>query len=168
MIGNDVIDLKLAQQESNWQRKGYLDKLFSVAEQALIFKAKNQSQMVWILWSIKESVYKAYLRMDYNRGFYPSKIKIVSLKRNNSEYYSTIQLNEQRFCALSKVTNNYVYSIATHNDLEINKILSLKENTIYYKDKNGLPFDDLNNPISVSHHGNFKEIITYFEVFKLV
>ena len=42
MIGNDVVDLKLAATESNWKRKGYLDKLFSVAEQEYIFNAENQ------------------------------------------------------------------------------------------------------------------------------
>ena len=68
MIGNDVIDLTLANQESNWKRKGFLQKLFSASEQQRILKSANPSQMVWILWSIKESVYKANLRMDYNRG----------------------------------------------------------------------------------------------------
>ena len=29
MIGNDVIDLQQSRQESNWQRKGFLEKLFT-------------------------------------------------------------------------------------------------------------------------------------------
>ena len=33
MIGNDIIDLALAKKENNWQRKGFLDKLFTPKEQ---------------------------------------------------------------------------------------------------------------------------------------
>jgi hypothetical protein len=33
MIGNDVVDLALAQKESNWKRKGFLNKLFTSVEQ---------------------------------------------------------------------------------------------------------------------------------------
>ena len=164
MIGNDVIDLKLAQQESNWQRKGYLDKLFSASEQALIFKAKNQTEMVWILWSIKESVYKAYLRMDYNRGFYPSKIEVTSLEKIIDCYQANVQLYHLCFCSLSKVNENRIHSIAVHNELDISKVKFLKRNISYKKDNNGLPLDKFHNPISVSHHGIYKNIISYSEV----
>ena len=33
MIGNDIVDLDLARKESNWKRKGFLDKIFSLQEQ---------------------------------------------------------------------------------------------------------------------------------------
>ena len=36
MIGNDIIDLSLAETESNWQRKGFLEKQFTAKEQAII------------------------------------------------------------------------------------------------------------------------------------
>ncbi|MGV9003743.1 4'-phosphopantetheinyl transferase family protein [Flavobacterium sp.] len=166
MIGNDVIDLKLAQQESNWQRKGYLDKLFSEAEQAFIFNAKNQTEMVWILWSIKESVYKAYLRIEYNRGFYPSKIEITSLEQKQHDYYAEITLFKHRFNGKSTVNLDFIHTIATHSDCEIDKVVALKLATQYYKDSNGLPLDYSNNYISVSHHGDYKKMIGYAEVVR--
>ncbi|HBI01226.1 4'-phosphopantetheinyl transferase superfamily protein, partial [uncultured Flavobacterium sp.] len=83
MIGNDVIDLALAKVESNWQRKGYLDKLFTTKEQNLIFSAENRTIMVWILWSKKEAVYKIIRQENGLRGFYPLKIE-------NTEYDSGI------------------------------------------------------------------------------
>ena len=36
MIGNDIVDLALAQKESNWKRKGFLDKIFTLQEQLFI------------------------------------------------------------------------------------------------------------------------------------
>ena len=46
MIGNDIVDLALAKKESNWKRKGYLDKIFTVSEQLLLQKSTNQELAV--------------------------------------------------------------------------------------------------------------------------
>ncbi|MFT4791790.1 MAG: phosphopantetheinyl transferase (holo-ACP synthase), partial [Arcticibacterium sp.] len=58
MIGNDVVDLKVAALESNWMRLGFLDKVFSEEEQEVILNSENKSQMVWLFWSMKEAAYK--------------------------------------------------------------------------------------------------------------
>ena len=33
MLGNDVVDLQLAAVQSDWRKKGFLDKVFSAEEQ---------------------------------------------------------------------------------------------------------------------------------------
>ena len=45
MIGNDIVDLALAQKESNWKRKGFLNKIFTEKEQLLILNAKNNDYL---------------------------------------------------------------------------------------------------------------------------
>ena len=47
MIGNDIVDLALAQKESNWKRKGFLDKIFTLQEQLFINLSENQEIEVW-------------------------------------------------------------------------------------------------------------------------
>ena len=37
-IGNDIVDLSLAKIQSNWQRKGFLEKQFTQKEQIEILK----------------------------------------------------------------------------------------------------------------------------------
>ena len=37
MIGNDVVDLQLAKTQSNWQRKGFLEKQFTEFEIYYVF-----------------------------------------------------------------------------------------------------------------------------------
>ena len=39
-IGNDIVDLNLAKTESNWQRKGFLEKQFTQKEQEEILTQK--------------------------------------------------------------------------------------------------------------------------------
>ena len=79
MIGNDIIDLTLAKLESNWQRKGFLEKLFTTFEQSLICNSENPEQMVWHLWSRKEAAYKIYHRETKIRAFIPMQIECFSL-----------------------------------------------------------------------------------------
>lgn len=158
MIGNDVVDLELAKKESNWKRKGFLDKLFTKAEQEIIQKAPNQEEMVWVLWSIKESVYKAYQRIDYNEGFYPIKIEIIDI---NYKKDSIITLFGKVFYGKSTIKNNFIKTIVVLNKSNFNRIQYLNDSE-YYKNENGLPIALIsNNPISVSHHGRVKEIVGF-------
>lgn len=159
MIGNDVVDLKLAKAESNWQRKGFLDKIYTKCEQNLIWNSTNPETTVWILWSLKESVYKAYQRMNYNRGFYPTKIQIQSLELIKSKYHSHIEVYNTEFYGITTENSNFVHSIVTHKKSDLKKIKNYTANKIV-KDDNSLPFCKVSkNPLSVSHHGCFYKAI---------
>lgn len=158
MIGNDVVDLVLAQKESNWKRKGFLNKLFTSFEQDLIQKARNQDEMVWMLWSIKESVYKAYQRIHYNEGFYPIKIEIVEI---NSKNESIIQLFGTLFYGKTTIDKDFIKTVVVLHKSDLNRIQYLKTSD-YSKNENGLPIDLIfKKPISVSHHGRIREIVGF-------
>ena len=156
MIGNDVVDLVLARKESNWKRKGFLNKLFTTLEQEFIQKASNQEEMVWMLWSIKESVYKAYQRIHFNEGFYPIKIEVVTINTKNE---SIVQLFGNLFYGKTKIENDIIKTVVVLNKSDFTTIQY--SNTINYrKDKNGLPIEiDSKKTISVSHHGRCTEIV---------
>lgn len=62
MIGNDVVDLRLAAVQSNWRRKGFIEKVFTSQEQELITTAIDPDHIVWLLWSMKEAAYKIHQR----------------------------------------------------------------------------------------------------------
>lgn len=158
MIGNDVVDLVLAQKESNWKRKGFLNKLFTSLEQDFIQKAPNQDEMVWMLWSIKESVYKAYQRINYNEGFYPIKIEIGEI---NSKNESIIQLFGTLFYGKTTINNDFIKTVVVLHKSDLNRIQYLKPSD-YYKNENGLPVEFRSNkPISVSHHGRVIEVVGF-------
>lgn len=156
MIGNDVIDLVLVKKESNWKRKGFQTKLFTSFEQELIAKATNQEEMVWILWSIKESVYKAYQRIKFNEGFYPTKIEILEINAKND---SVIQLFGTLFYGKTTSNSDFIKTIVVADKADFERIETLNTSE-YKKNKKGLPITlNSNKPISVSHHGRFKEIV---------
>ena len=181
MIGNDIVDLNLAKTQSNWQRKGFGDKIFTEKEQQFIKNASDAFTMVWLLWSMKESAYKIYSRQNNIRFFAPKKFEcdINSRKR-------TVNINNNTYFTKSTISNTSIYTIATlnANDLITTDFFRLKSdtyqnqhNTTYKylkyaisnqfnipisnikikKDDNGIPQVSKvqNLSLSISHHGTF-------------
>lgn len=108
MVGNDLVDLKLAAKQSNWQRKGFLDKLFTPKEQGYILNSNNQFKTVWLLWSMKESAYKAYLQTHGNRFFAPKKLVCNLISKNKG----TVLINKMLFFTESEIGDAFIYTMA--------------------------------------------------------
>ena len=155
MIGNDVIDLKLARKESNWQRKGFLDKLFTEKEQAMILNSGNPEIMVWNLWSRKESVYKIYNRESGFRGFIPLRMECTF----DSGDFGKVTLEGKDYFTQTKITPAYIHTIAVSTQENFANLLAIKKDNIMKI--NDLPFYiESKNPATVSHHGRFERVVT--------
>lgn len=157
MIGNDIVDLALAKKESNWKRKGYLDKIFTVSEQLLIQKSTNQELAIWNLWSRKEAVYKIILQKGGKRGYYPRKIACLDLNLENG----MVEFENQIFYTITIVKNESIYSIAVQNVNDFRNIKTLDNSHLLFK-VDGIPFISINNEVksvSKTHHGKFERIV---------
>ncbi len=166
MIGNDIVDLREARLKSNWERPGFLEKVFSSSEQELIHSSKNPFQMVWRLWSMKESAYKFYVQKSPApiRGFYPSKINcqinseqegevIIQglMVRTNTvlcpEYVFTSTFSKANVMAETVIfslppENSKIQSTFTRNkliDFLVQKYQLKREHLKIKKDKNNIP-----------------------------
>ena len=111
MIGNDIVDWAQAKRESNWQRNGFLAKIFTQSEQRYIREASSPERMVWTLWSLKESVYKANLRTTGNRIFAPQKIA-CQLNINQNEVAEGTASYGAIYQIRASLTEQYVSSVA--------------------------------------------------------
>lgn len=149
MIGNDVIDLALAQKESNWRRPGFVEKIFTLSEQEFICKAQNPDLAVWQLWSCKEAVYKIINRESGLRGFIPLHIECT-------DDVNTVKYNGNEYFTYSDITQNRIHTIAAKESGLIEKVIQVPAVEIHKI--NGIPYYK-NAPASVSHHGRFLEII---------
>lgn len=157
MIGNDVVDLALATIQSNWKRKGYLNKIFTKLEQEFISKSSNPDKMVWILWSRKEAVYKIIIQKGGKQGYYPIKIKCI-----NTDFENGIVIFEnQIFHSKTFVSNDLIHSLAIENKENFNKIVEVSNSEALIK-IDGIPFYKDNITIyaaSKSHHGRFEKCV---------
>ena len=159
MIGNDIVDLALAQKESNWKRNGFLDKIFTQSEQLLILNWQNSENMVWNLWSRKEAAYKIYNRQTGIRVYNP-----LQLECNfDSETSGLVTIKEHTYHTKTTISSQYIYTIAVINFTDFQTIQYM-ESTKNIVKMNGIPnrFDSLKSvlkPASITHHGRFTRVI---------
>lgn len=164
MIGNDIVDLALAQKESNWKRKGFLNKIFTRNEQFLILNAKNPDVMVWNLWSRKEAAYKIYNRKTGIRGYFPLQLECFDWYATDEIIYGKVVINDTIFFTKTEITTQFINSIAVENIEDFHSLLLLKNRRNIHK-SNGIPnYLEKGNlvlrPISISNHGRFEQIIS--------
>lgn len=164
MIGNDIVDLALAAQQSNWQRPGFLTKIFTDFEQQLIAKAQNPDLMVWMLWSRKEAAYKIFNRQTNLRLYNPLDFECSSMIEEAGLHYGTVSFKNTCYYTKTEVTLAFVHTIATTNPDDFAKVYPL-ENEVSVIKKNNLPYVFCNSeatqkPVSISHHGQFRRIIS--------
>ena len=117
MIGNDIVDLSLAIKSSRTIDIRYLNKIFSKAEQEHIYQSARPEETLWLLWSMKESAYKVYVRTHKQPFYAPFKI-LCELKDDSK---GLVNINDQIYHTFSLITKDYVYTIA-HSNLPFNII----------------------------------------------
>jgi len=153
MLGNDIVDLDLAKIQSNWRRKNYLDKIFTAEEQLLISSAKRPDEMVWLLWSMKESAYKIYNRKTGIRNFAPKSLT-CTIYPNNDQIKGEVSINNDTYFTISNIQSKYIHTIAApaNNKLEEIKVViyELPDHPYDYKST---------KPCCVSHHGLYLALV---------
>jgi hypothetical protein len=173
MIGNDVIDLHLAEQESNWQRKGYLSKIFTAAEQDMICQASVPSDMVWLFWSCKEAVYKIVNRITNLRIYNPAKFSCTLFDDGDRTISGKVFYEGRTYPFISYRNSNCIHTVAVSHDVFLQNIDIYTGNSLpsqlftdnsLVKNQDGIPY--LMNcctyspaPVSISHHGDYVGLV---------
>jgi len=163
MIGNDVVDLIQSRHESNWQRKGFIEKLFTAEEQLLIKHDSNPEIMVWLLWSMKEAAYKIYNRQTKLRQYIPKKLICNIVSNNNNCITGQVTCCENVYHTKTTIFTDSIHTIAVSFLHDLNNVIEI-ENTGIIKDQYGIPYlNTLQNRIkdvSITHHGRFEKVVT--------
>lgn len=154
MIGNDLVDLQQALKDSNWQRKGYLDKVYTPLEQKMILQCKNSTQMVWTLWSMKEAVYKIHSRKTGLRNFAPTSLVCTHINLDGVANSGMVCIDTISYYTITKIRESYIHTLAATSPLAVSTIREV----IY---EYPLPLSDYKstNPKCVSHHGRYLALI---------
>lgn len=155
MIGNDVIDIAAARRESNWQRRGFLKKIFTIDEQLVIASSADPERMVWTLWSMKEAAYKIYNRHTGIRAFIPHWFKCTV----NAADKGVATCDGLRFYTKTLIEGNMIHTVAVNMPDNLNNV-QLISPTAIIKEANLLPYTICQISgqaiaASRSHHGEF-------------
>lgn len=164
MIGNDVIDILQSRKESNWQRKGFIEKIFTLEEQLLISNATDPEIMVWMLWSMKEAAYKVYNRKTKIREYIPKKLACIIESQDQNSMRGKVICSENIYHTKTILSKESIHTIAVSVLDDLNMVIEIEKNAIL-KDQNGIPYQvvPLQNKIrdvSISNHGKFEKVVT--------
>nr|WP_199078301.1 4'-phosphopantetheinyl transferase superfamily protein [Pedobacter sp. ASV19] len=155
LAGNDIVDLQLAATESNWMRKGYLQKICSEKEQALIEESEYPNQLVWLFWSMKEAAYKIHSRKTGQRVYAPASLETTLQTLNPGFSTGFVSVENCMYYTQSTLNTQMIHSLATQERSLLQEIkvrISLHQDGIY-------PDYASTNPHSVSHHGVYLALI---------
>ena len=179
MLGNDVVDLKQASIDSNWQRKGYLRKIYTVQEQELILDAEQPATMLWLLWTMKEASYKVINRLTGVRNYSPLSYVCRNLVIRDTDVSGMVTAGNYSLYIKAEITEEWIHSVAVwKKELLDNLKIHYLSNSSYYpddfnlscagyrltKDNTGLPqitnlLTSVTSEASVSHHGRYTAIL---------
>jgi phosphopantetheinyl transferase (holo-ACP synthase) len=167
MIGNDIVDLALAEKESNWKRKGFLDKIFTKNEQLQIVNSEKPTVMVWNLWSRKEAAYKIYNRKTHIRGYFPLQLECFDMNIIDRIIFGKVVIKDVIYYTKTAINSQFINTIAVEKTDDFDRIIRLLNRKNIHK-TNGIPnYAEIGNsvskPVSISHHGRFEQIISFYD-----
>lgn len=152
MIGNDIIDLKETKRSTNWERRGFLNKIFTEKEQKMISDAHDPFKTVWKLWSMKESAYKVCIQAGGKRFYNPKRIQC-----RFEDGFDQVSIGFMNLKTETISNDDYIFSTAKSDDVDAKSfVLKLPETDINtqsaflkqqfisdFSINNNLNFDDL-------------------------
>ncbi len=184
MVGNDIIDIAETRRSTNWERPGFIQKIFTPKEQGFINTSADPFTTVWQLWSMKESAYKVFIQTGPDRFFNPSRIecKVDSLQSGR------VRIDETSIKTNTRINSNYIFTTAVLDSSDIKtRVFQITESnskfqSIYMhrqvirafaksnslnsaelkiqKTTTGVPSlfyknKPFNSSLSITHHGNY-------------
>ncbi|HVO72861.1 MAG TPA: 4'-phosphopantetheinyl transferase superfamily protein [Ignavibacteriaceae bacterium] len=112
MVGNDVVDLVIAERESNWRRNGFLQKVFTKKEHDYISSFHKPALMVWLLWSMKESAYKIFVQENRVRLLAPLKFQCSIHTCFKGNFSGEVISGKKSYFTFSKVSKDKISTTA--------------------------------------------------------
>ena len=115
-VGNDIIALDIIDAGRTIQPVFY-SRILDPAEARLYPGVSSLpfEHYVWLLWSIKESVYKCIKRTQPELRFSPRKIIVKQIDLSSDSYQSLVYFNSIPFYAESRVNDKFISTLATNN-----------------------------------------------------
>ena len=110
-IGNDIIDLD----EASKHRPQYYERLKTSSfteDEWLLNDLPPGNDGLWLLWSLKESAYKALVQGDWDgRRFAPRDFDVTSLKQNTNDFIAEISFQDRVVSAITTLQKEFLHTV---------------------------------------------------------
>ncbi|WP_019038105.1 4'-phosphopantetheinyl transferase family protein [Psychroflexus tropicus] len=169
MIGNDIVDLAKAREESNVFRPRYLEKICKDTEISIVKSSLYPVETFWRIWTMKESAYKAWQRnLKTIPAFNPLAFKCELKNSKEGVVYhkssllstKTTQTADFIYSEVISTKGNRCFFGSNEEFLDLIKLqYTLNSVPELNKTNLGLPFLIINNKlleVSKTHHGKYQ------------
>ena len=114
MVGNDIVDLHLADRNA-WKQERFLNKVLNPSEQEFLLESEDPGLLLWVFWSMKESAYKLEFRKSFRRALNPTHYRCSLESSSAKRIKGIVEVNESVYRLESVVTCDYVHTLAKLN-----------------------------------------------------
>lgn len=122
MIGNDIVDLSISTIGEKERRSRFLEKILTRLEMDILGSLGGEDRYVWLIWSIKESVYKIVSRGLQKSIYAPKSIQCIDINcSGKGVYYADIHYGGDTFISKSIVNKEYIHTVASASHSVINQ-----------------------------------------------
>ncbi len=119
LIGNDLLHINT--NKNTFLRKG-ADKIILNKFEINLFYNEKFENVLTLVWTIKESIYKITCKQGNLKAFSPLSIKILNYSKCNNNIYGSANFENQIYFFKTIINSNYVYSFAITNEKSFNNI----------------------------------------------
>lgn len=138
--GNDIVALGLINKQRTCEPRFY-SKILTVAEQQLYHQPELAAlpfeNYVWLLWSVKESVFKYLKRNNHQLIFSPVSIKVLTVNTLPDQHYSgSVQFGLDIFFFRSTITNDWISTVVNNEDdfeYIISEVQQIEQDNYHYQ-----------------------------------
>ena len=114
--GNDIVALTAVDQQRtvspNFYSKFIIPPERELFEQSSAMKTVSFCSFVWLLWSVKESAYKYFKRMQPELIFSPSKIVVAEIEVSDEGFFTgTLSFQNTALYYRSQITDEHIATI---------------------------------------------------------
>lgn len=114
MPGNDIVDLQWAKKLAHHSVSRWLNKVFIEEEIHIIESSDNPFAIKWLLWTLKESVFKYVERLNYKYRFSPH--NFVCKINDIHSMKAIVNHFEKSYPVHFKIDIAYIYSSLTDKE----------------------------------------------------
>jgi phosphopantetheine--protein transferase-like protein len=123
-VGNDVVDLKDAENLGKSGNSRFLKKILTDAEIEYVKNADNPEAALWSIWACKETAYKVIKKSFPDAAFVPRRWQVVFTK-SKSEYSEgeVVALGKDRVYIRLFSNTQYVHCVGAANVKVLDKLI---------------------------------------------
>jgi len=120
-LGNDIVDLSFISEKFKENKQRYHNFSLSFTEKERFGKLLENDSFFWLIWSMKESLYKSWVKAGYRKRFNPKQIELGNIVPETGVTYLTrnTDFNNNIYVVNSYMDQNVIHSISrlkNHND----------------------------------------------------